>query len=46
MVFDPQQLRQWLQDRDLKTPEDLQAVLGEMTTEVIQAVYEGELTAI
>lgn len=45
MVFDKQQLQDLLEAWDLETPDDLQRLLGQMTTEVIQAVYDGELTA-
>ena len=45
MVFNQKQLPAMLQAWDVQTPEDLQQLLGTMTTEVLQAVYDGELTA-
>lgn len=45
MVFNKEQLQAFITQLDLQTPEDLKALLGDMTTEIIQAVYEGELTA-
>jgi len=45
MVFNAKQLHAMLQEWDIQTPAELQQLLGAMTTEVLQAVYEGELTA-
>ena len=44
MVFDKDKLNELLDTRQVKTQEDLQALLRDLTKEVIDALYEGELT--
>ena len=44
MVFDKDKLKELLDTRQVKNQEDLQALLRDLTKEVIDALYEGELT--
>jgi len=42
--FDGEQLTKLMQDREVKNTEDLQALLRDLTKEVIETLYDGELT--
>ena len=44
MVFDKDKLKEILDEREVKDREGLQALLRDLTKEVIEALYEGELT--
>ena len=44
MSFDKKELKELLDGRELKSTEDLQSLLRDLTKEVIEAVYDGELT--
>ena len=44
MVFDKDKLKEILDEREVKDQESLQALLRDLTKEVIEALYEGELT--
>jgi transposase-like protein len=44
MLFDKEKLSQMLKEQGVRTTEDLQELLRHMTKEVIQTLYEGELT--
>jgi putative transposase len=44
MVFDRDELKKLLKEKGITSQEDMQSFLREMTGEVIQALYEGELT--
>jgi len=44
MSFDKQELKKLLDGRELKSTEDLQELLRDLTKEVIEAIYDGELT--
>ena len=43
MVFDKDKLKQLLDEREVKDQAGLQALLRDLTKEVIEALYEGEL---
>lgn len=45
MEIDKKALQQMLMTNDIKTMEDLQALLRDLTKEMIDSLYEGELTA-
>jgi len=45
MEIDKHALQQMIEANDIKTTEDLQALLRDMTKEMIDTIYEGELTA-
>ena len=45
MLFEKKKLGEMLKEHQVRNTEDLQALLREMTKEVIDALYEGELTA-
>jgi transposase-like protein len=45
MEIDKNALQQMIEANDIKTTEDLQALLRDMTKEMIDTIYEGELTA-
>ena len=44
MVFDKDKLKELIEQRQVKNQEDLQALMRDLTKEVIDALYEGELT--
>jgi len=44
VVFDKDKLKEILDEREVKDQEGLQALLRDLTKEVIEALYEGELT--
>lgn len=44
MVFDKDKLKELIDERQVKSQEDLQALMRVLTKEVIDALYEGELT--
>ena len=44
MVFDKEELKKLLAERGVKDQAGLQAVLRDLTKEVIDTLYEGELT--
>lgn len=44
MVFDKKKLEQLLKGHEVRSTEGLQALLRDMTREVIEALYEGEMT--
>ena len=44
MVFDKEKLQKILEEKKLETTEDLQDLLRDTTKELIEAVYDGEIT--
>ena len=44
MVFDKDKLKELIDERQVKDQEGLQALLRDLTKEVIDALYDGELT--
>ena len=44
MVFEKDKLKKLLDEREVKDQEGLQALLRDLTKEVIEALYDGELT--
>ncbi|MDK2976371.1 MAG: hypothetical protein PWP06_846, partial [Candidatus Marinimicrobia bacterium] len=44
MVFKKQELEKLIEERGITKLEDLQEFMREMTKEVIEALYEGEIT--
>ena len=44
MFFDKEKLQKILEEKKLKTTEDLQDLLRDITKEVIEAIYDGEIT--
>ena len=44
MVFDKDKLKEFLKDQHVSDTEGLQALLRDMTKEVIDTIYDGELT--
>jgi transposase-like protein len=45
MEIDKNALQQMIKTNDIKTTEDLQVLLGDLTREMIDTIYGGELTA-
>jgi putative transposase len=44
MFFNKEELQKLLKEKGVKSQEDMQSLLRELTKEVIEAVYDGELT--
>jgi transposase-like protein len=44
MFFNKEELQKLLKEKGVRSQEDMQSFLRELTKEVIEAVYDGELT--